>query len=60
MARGESSGMALTTVEAELLLIQKFKKSQINLLQNGIRIVGLAGKPIDDLLRDGTTSKMLD
>jgi hypothetical protein len=35
--------MALTAVEKELLLIQKFKKNQINLLENGVRLVGVAG-----------------
>lgn len=49
--------MALTAVEAELLLIQKLKKSQINLLQNGVRLVSLAGRPIDELLRDASTAR---
>jgi hypothetical protein len=49
--------MALSAVEAELLLIQKFKKSQINLLQNGVRLVGVAGRPIDDLLRDASAAR---
>jgi hypothetical protein len=49
--------MALTAVEKELLLIQKFKKNQINLLENGVRLVGVAGKPIEDLLREVSSAR---
>jgi hypothetical protein len=43
--------MALTPVEHELLKLQKFKKNQINLMQNGVRVAGLTGAPLEDLMR---------
>jgi uncharacterized protein (UPF0332 family) len=49
--------MALTVVENELLKLQKFNKNQINLLQNGVRLVGVAGRPIEDLLRDASSAR---
>src|SRR5260370_26308436 len=49
--------MALTPIEMELLLIQKFRKSQIDLLKNGVRLVGVAGRPIEDLLRDASAAR---
>lgn len=49
--------MPLSPIELELLVIQKFRKSQIDLLKNGVRLVGVAGRPIDDLLRDASTAR---
>jgi uncharacterized protein (UPF0332 family) len=50
-------GMALTPVEQELLRLQKFKKHQINLMQNGVRLEGLAGARIEDLLRQASSAR---
>jgi uncharacterized protein (UPF0332 family) len=42
--------VALSPLEVELLLISKYKKSQIDWLRNGIRIEQAAGRSIGDLL----------
>lgn len=49
--------MGLNALEQELLRLQKFSKNQINLLQNGVRLVGISGKQIDDLLRDASEAR---
>jgi hypothetical protein len=49
--------MGLNALEQELLKLQKFHKNQINLLQNGVRLAGVSGKQIDDLLREASAAR---
>src|SRR5688572_24304784 len=49
--------MPLSPLEAELVSLQKFKRSQISLLRNGVRIEGLAGRPIEHLLREASSAR---
>ena len=50
--------MALTPIEHELFKLQKFKKNQINHMQNGVRLAGLAGVPLEDLLRQASSARL--
>lgn len=49
--------MPLSPTEIELALLLKFKKSQINLLRNGVRIEGVAGRAIDELIKDASAAR---
>ena len=49
--------MRLSALEQELLKLQKLNRHQINLLQNGVRPVGVSGKQIDDLLREASAAR---
>ena len=50
--------MALTPIEHELFKLQKFKKNQINHMQNGVRLAGLAAAPLEDLLRRASSARL--
>jgi hypothetical protein len=47
----------LSPLEVELLLISKYKKSQIDWLRNGIRIEQVAGQTIGDLVLQASAAR---
>jgi uncharacterized protein (UPF0332 family) len=49
--------MRLSAVENEIAVLQRFKKNQIDLLRNGVRIEDLAGRRIDDLIKEASAAR---
>ncbi|HZP75844.1 MAG TPA: HEPN domain-containing protein [Pseudolabrys sp.] len=50
--------MPLSAVETEIALLQKFKKNQIDLLRNGVRIEGVTGRSIVELVKEACVARV--